>query len=824
MIVCEIIFAVSLALILYTWIGYPALALLLSRVLPRPVRKSDITPAVSVIITAHNEERDIAAKLDNTLALDYPADKLEVIVASDCSTDRTDEIVRGYAARGVILSRQCEHFGKTVAQNAARRLASGEILVFSDATTLYAPDALRRIVRSFADPEVGCVAGQLVYVDGKESATGQGCRSYWGYEKFIKRCESLMGSLIGVSGCLYAVRRSNYARLEQDMIDDFVIASEIHLQGLRTVYEPEAIALEDTNQRGRDEFRMRVRVIEQTISALHRYREVLNPLRHGMYAWSMWSHKVLRYGVVLLLLAMLLSSAALLDQSWFYTVAFSGQVALYFAAFAGVIALEAGAEFIGNFVLPKKNGNNWIIIRTAAEAKLPPAGTRLTPSAAGALPKLLSPNGEAALKTAPGAHHYRLIGLEIGLAPKVGKNYGIVQFGDDSQSRLEAVPHDLIIDRCWIHGNATGDVSRGVSLNSARTAVIDSSISDCHGVGFDTQAIAGWNGPGPFRIVNNYLEGAGENVMFGGADPKIANLVPSDIEFRQNYCFKPLAWKPGDPAYAGTHWSVKNIFELKNAQRVLIDGNIFEHNWVDAQNGYSILFTVRNQDGGAPWSVVQDVTFTNNIVRGVSSAINMLGRDYNYPSGQLARVKIRNNLFDQITWDTWGGRGHFLLITNTQDVKVENNTVMQSGNLLTAYGDPLTTANKGFVFQNNIAPHNNYGVIGDGTSTGIPTLSAFYPGATFAGNVLAGGQSPLYPTGNYFPGTLDEIGFTDRDNGNYRLSAASPFRNRGTNGRDPGVDLDELNAAQPGRDDQSRLRHRRYSAACHQSASTARMR
>ncbi|HWQ34822.1 MAG TPA: glycosyltransferase family 2 protein [Blastocatellia bacterium] len=338
MIVCEIIFAVSLALILYTWIGYPALALLLSRVLPRPVRKSDITPAVSVIITAHNEERDIAAKLDNTLALDYPADKLEVIVASDCSTDRTDEIVRGYAARGVILSRQCEHFGKTVAQNAARRRASGEILVFSDATTLYAPDALRKIVRSFADPEVGCVAGQLVYVDGKETATGQGCRSYWGYEKFIKRCESLMGSLIGVSGCLYAVRRSNYARLEQDMIDDFVIASEIHLQGLRTVYEPEAIAIEDTNQRGRDEFRMRVRVIEQTISALHRYREVLNPLRHGMYAWSMWSHKVLRYGIVLLLLAMLISSAALSGQSWFYAAAFSGQAALYFAAFAGWIA------------------------------------------------------------------------------------------------------------------------------------------------------------------------------------------------------------------------------------------------------------------------------------------------------------------------------------------------------------------------------------------------------------------------------------------------------------------------------------------------------
>ena len=266
--IAQVVFIAAIAMMAFIYVGYPALMFALSFVFRRPVRRADITPRVSVIIAAYNEERDIAAKLKNTLALDYPRDRMEIIVASDCSTDRTDEIVRRFRKRGVILHRQPDRFGKTVAQHRAVKVSSGEILVFSDATTMYEPDALRKIVRSFADPEVGCVAGQLIYVDAAASAVGKGCRSYWGYEKFLKRCESQVGSLIGVSGCLYAVRRICHARLANDMIDDFVIATEIHLQGLRTVYEPEAIAMEDTNHRAKDEFRMRVRVIKQTMSAL----------------------------------------------------------------------------------------------------------------------------------------------------------------------------------------------------------------------------------------------------------------------------------------------------------------------------------------------------------------------------------------------------------------------------------------------------------------------------------------------------------------------------------------------------------------------------
>lgn len=333
----EIIFLVAIFLIAYAYCGYPLTVYVLGWLFPRPVRRAEITPKVSMVIAAYNEERDIATKLENTLALDYPANRLEVIVASDCSTDRTDEIVQGYAGRGVMLYRQAEHYGKTVAQRRAVKLASGEILVFCDATTRNAPDALRKLVRAFADPEVGCVAGQLVYVDDDATAVGQGCQSYWNYEKFIKNCESRLGSLIGVSGCLYAVRRSHFAQLTQDLIDDFVIATEMRLRGLRTVYEPEAVAAENTNKRGRDEFRMRVRVIEQTLTALHRYRAVLNPWRHSLFAFQMLGHKVLRYCVPLLLLVALASNALLVGRAEIYQYIFLAQAALYIAALAGWI-------------------------------------------------------------------------------------------------------------------------------------------------------------------------------------------------------------------------------------------------------------------------------------------------------------------------------------------------------------------------------------------------------------------------------------------------------------------------------------------------------
>ncbi len=333
--IIEIVFWAFVGLIIYTYLGYPLVVFLLSRLFPRPIRKDDFTPSVSIIIAAYNEERDLRAKLDNMLSLDYPEEKLEIVVASDCSTDDTDEIVRSYAERGVILHRQEIRQGKTRAQQQAVKISSGEILVFSDATTIFEQDALRKIVRSFADPEVGCVAGQLDYVDRASTAVGKGCRSYWGYEKFLKKCESRLGSLIGVSGCLYAVRRICQARLANQMIDDFVIATEIHLQGLRTVYEPEAISTEDTNNKGQDELRMRVRVISQTLRALSRYREVFSLATHGMFAFQMFSHKLLRYVVPVFLLGALVSNWLLIEKSAFYQYVFLAQAVFYFSTAVG---------------------------------------------------------------------------------------------------------------------------------------------------------------------------------------------------------------------------------------------------------------------------------------------------------------------------------------------------------------------------------------------------------------------------------------------------------------------------------------------------------
>jgi len=331
-----------LALVAYAYAGYAALVYLLSRLFERPVRRADITPKVSVIIAAYNEERDIARKIANTLRLEYPKDKIEIIVASDCSTDRTDEIVSSYAREGVMLSRQSERLGKSVAQNKAMKFSTGDILVFSDATTSYEPDAISKIVRSFADPEVGCVAGNLLYVDSSATAVGKGCRSYWGYEKFIKESESRLGSLIGVSGCLYAVRRTSYSRLALDMSSDFVIATEIYLQGLRVVYDREAIAMEDTNKRGRDEFRMRVRVIEQTLSALQSYRRIFDLRNHALFAFQMISHKILRYGVPFFLIAAFLSNLALVISSGLYGLTFLAQAVFYSAAIMGWICDRLG--------------------------------------------------------------------------------------------------------------------------------------------------------------------------------------------------------------------------------------------------------------------------------------------------------------------------------------------------------------------------------------------------------------------------------------------------------------------------------------------------
>ncbi|MBK7599305.1 MAG: hypothetical protein IPJ07_12600 [Acidobacteria bacterium] len=468
------------------------------------------------------------------------------------------------------------------------------------------------------------------------------------------------------------------------------------------------------------------------------------------------------------------------------------QAALDQAQPGDIITLQAGATYVGTFTLPVKTGANWIVIRSSApESALPPPGTRITPAYAGVLPKIVTSNVEAALDTADGAHHYRFIGVEFTATPSAPFTYNMINLGGE-QSTLAQTPHHLILDRVYIHGRPDFTLRRGIALNSASTAIIDSYISDCHEVGIDSQAIGGWNGPGPFKIVNNYLEGAGENIIFGGADPSIPNLVPSDIEFRRNYCFKPLSWRIEDPSYAGIPWGVKNLFELKNAQRVWIDGNIFEHNWTYGQNGIAILFTVRNQDGTAPWSVVQDVTFTNNIVRRTASGVNILGDDNNNVSLRTRRIRVANNLFDEVDGQRWSGGGIvFQIVRGPQDITIENNTTFQDGSIIAV--DDI--ASPGLIFRNNITPHNEYGIKGDNRESGNDTITTYFADSIFRKNALIGAQSKDYPADNFFPVSFAQVGFIDFAAGNYRLASTSPYKNAGTDGKDIGCDIDTLNAA-----------------------------
>lgn len=346
-----IIFSISCAALIYVYAGYPLFVYLVSRLRPREIKKSFIEPTVTVLITAYNEEKDIRAKLENTLRIDYPKEKLEILVASDCSTDRTDEIVGEFARKNVKLYRQPERLGKTMAQNAAVERATGEIILFSDATTDYEPDVLKQMLPNFADESVGCVAGRLLYVDDSRSNVGKGARSYWSYETFLKKSESRACSLIGASGCLYAVRRAAYRPMYAEACSDFLICTKIYEQNLRSVYEPAAVCTEETNRQGDKELTMRVRVISQTFTDLWRNRRMMNPFRSGFYAVQLVSHKVLRYAVPLFLILIFASSLALAVSSIFFALLFALQIVFYLMALTGWL-LERRGKNINVFAIP----------------------------------------------------------------------------------------------------------------------------------------------------------------------------------------------------------------------------------------------------------------------------------------------------------------------------------------------------------------------------------------------------------------------------------------------------------------------------------------
>jgi hypothetical protein len=409
------------------------------------------------------------------------------------------------------------------------------------------------------------------------------------------------------------------------------------------------------------------------------------------------------------------------------------------------------------------------------------------PAEAPNMPKIVVPAGSgAAIRTASGSRHYRFVGLEV--TPTANTFvFNLVELGAGETSPA-TLPHDFVFDRCYLHGDPAKGTRRGIVMNGKGIAVIDSYLADFKDMVFDSQALWSSNGPGPFTIGNNYLEGAGENIMFGGADPTIPNLVPSDITIRRNHIAKPVSWM-------GV-WPVKNLFELKNARRVLVEGNLFEYNWASGQSGFAIVFTPRNEGGTAPWSVVEDVTFRLNIVRHTGSGVNILGADTNFPSQQTQRILIQNNLFEDVNGPAWGGAGGRLwqvlgasVAGGAKDVTIDHNTAFQTGPQMVADGAPSA----GFTYQNNLT-HNGTGFLGSGTGDGNSTLGTYFPGAVFRKNSIIGGSASNFPPGNFFPPSLNDVQFVDRQRGDYRLSPLSRYSKAAINGRDIGADFGALSS------------------------------
>ena len=458
------------------------------------------------------------------------------------------------------------------------------------------------------------------------------------------------------------------------------------------------------------------------------------------------------------------------------------------ASVAGdTILLQAGATYAGSYVLPAKSGSGFVTIRSSAsDASLPADGVRVSPANAAQFARVQGGvAGMPAFVTAPGAHHFRLQFLEI---VNTYANNDIIQFGDGSaaQSTLSNLAHDLIVDRCYIHGDATGGQKRGIALNSAAASVTNSYISDIKSAESEAQALGGWNGPGPYTITNNYLEASGENVMFGGSDPYIPNLVPSDIVIRQNTITKPTSWRNLD-------YTVKNLIELKNAQRVTIDGNVIENCWAAGQQGFAIMLTPRNQNGTAPWSIVQQVTISNNIIRHVASAIEVLGADDGNRSRVTNAITITNNLMLDIS-TAWGGQARTLVTLGGTNITFAHNTVFTDG-LSVVYADVAPVP--GFVFTNNVVPDHAWALMGSAAAAGNGSIAAYFPGGLVSRNVFIGGSAATYPTGNYFPADAAAVQFRNVAGGDYGLAASSPYAAGATDGAAVGVNQARIDALIP---------------------------
>lgn len=349
----EGLFWLSVLLGVYPYAVYPLLVRLAAVVLNRPVGHAATSmPRITVITAAFNEAAHIEATVRNKLSQQYPAELIDVIVVSDESSDGTDDIVQRIAAESgrVRLIRQQPRQGKTAGLNLAMREARGEIVVFADANSIYRPDAIAQLARNFADPKVGYVTGKMVYVNPDGSLVGDGCSAFMRYENALRAAETRIGSIVGVDGGVDAVRKALYRPMRADQLPDFVLPLTVVEQGYRVVYEPDAVLTEETLTTQSSEYRMRVRVALRALWALWDKRALLNPFKTGLFAWQLWSHKLLRYLSFVPLAAALVLNWVLLSHGPLYLAAAALQVMFLLFVLAALVGPRAlGQSALGRY-------------------------------------------------------------------------------------------------------------------------------------------------------------------------------------------------------------------------------------------------------------------------------------------------------------------------------------------------------------------------------------------------------------------------------------------------------------------------------------------
>jgi hypothetical protein len=469
------------------------------------------------------------------------------------------------------------------------------------------------------------------------------------------------------------------------------------------------------------------------------------------------------------------------------------------------LLLDAGATWVGNFTLPARSDPGWIAIRGSQEAALPKPGQRVSPSNAQQMPKILTPNATGAIGAADGTQGWRLVGLEIGVVPTWPTVvYHLLAFGSGSGDWGRRRPSDvvtsrIIVERCYIHGSSAQKVRRGILANAADIRISGSWIDEIHDSGFDSQAILGYDGTGPLLIENNELQASSENIMLGGSDSSRPDLVPSDIIVRRNHIMKPWRWFQGHPTYDGSNWVIKPLIELKSAQRVLIEGNILENSW-----GWpAFVADAFNQDGSAPWSVVQDVMIRFNVVKEVTGVFQAWSG-----TAPVRRVALLHNNAIGVRSAYPGNayvKGKQLRLTGgapIEDVWVEHNTTQP------ADSGPFTLdLSKGsfrrFTYRYNVVGFGNGGPAVEGLWNGEDaSLDSVAPERDFEANALvslgnAVGTSRVQNSQSIW--RLPQwLCFSDAAAAGLHpdgtLSANSPLRRRAKGGVDLGVDFERLYA------------------------------